>query len=62
VMPEREIVLAREVTKKFEEFLRGTASELLALLATRSIRGEFVVLVGTERREKECFVSTAGSS
>src|SRR6185295_12241892 len=31
VMPERQVVLARELTKKFEEFIRGTAKELLAL-------------------------------
>src|SRR6266496_2525866 len=29
VVPERQVVLARELTKKFEEFLRGTAAELL---------------------------------
>ena len=31
VFPEREVVLARELTKKFEEFLRGKPAELLAL-------------------------------
>jgi 16S rRNA (cytidine1402-2'-O)-methyltransferase len=45
VMPERRIVLARELTKRFEEFLRGTAAELTAQLQGRSIKGEFVVLV-----------------
>ena len=38
-------VLARELTKKFEEFLRGTPDELLQALKTRSPKGEFVVLV-----------------
>jgi 16S rRNA (cytidine1402-2'-O)-methyltransferase len=45
VFPGRQIVLARELTKKFEEFLRGTPAELLALTQTRSLKGEFVVLV-----------------
>jgi len=45
VFPERQIVLARELTKKFEEFLRGTPAELLELLKKRSLKGEFVVLV-----------------
>ena len=45
VFPNRPIVLARELTKKFEEFLRGTPAELLALVANRSLKGEFVVLV-----------------
>lgn len=42
----REVVLARELTKKFEEYLRGTPAELLQVLKTRSLKGEFVVLVG----------------
>ena len=41
----RHVVLARELTKKFEEYLRGTPAELLALLQQRSLKGEFVVLV-----------------
>ena len=47
VFPEHPIVLARELTKKFEEYLRGTARELLIQLEKRSIKGEFVVLIGT---------------
>jgi 16S rRNA (cytidine1402-2'-O)-methyltransferase len=45
VFPERRVVLARELTKKFEEFLRGTPRELLEVLEKRSLKGEFVVLV-----------------
>jgi 16S rRNA (cytidine1402-2'-O)-methyltransferase len=45
VFPEREVVLARELTKKFEEFLRGKPAELLAMAKKRSLKGEFVVLV-----------------
>ncbi len=48
VFPTRRVVLARELTKKFEEFLRGTPAELLALVAKRSLKGEFVVLVSGE--------------
>jgi len=46
VFPERTVVLARELTKKFEEFLRGQPAELLATARQRSLKGEFVVLVG----------------
>jgi 16S rRNA (cytidine1402-2'-O)-methyltransferase len=46
VFPERQVVLARELTKKFEEFLRGKPVELLALAQKRSLKGEFVVLIG----------------
>jgi 16S rRNA (cytidine1402-2'-O)-methyltransferase len=45
VMPERRVVLARELTKKFEEFLRGTPAELIAATKGRALKGEFVVLV-----------------
>jgi 16S rRNA (cytidine1402-2'-O)-methyltransferase len=45
IFPDRQVVLARELTKKFEEFLRGTARDLLAQLQQRSIKGEFVVMV-----------------
>jgi len=41
----RQVVLARELTKRFEEYSRGTPAELLALLQQRSLKGEFVVLV-----------------
>jgi 16S rRNA (cytidine1402-2'-O)-methyltransferase len=46
VFGQRQIVLARELTKKFEEFLRGTPDELLQLIRQKRARGEFVVLVG----------------
>jgi 16S rRNA (cytidine1402-2'-O)-methyltransferase len=44
----RPVVLARELTKKFEEYLRGTPDELLEILKKRSLKGEFVVLVAGE--------------
>ena len=43
--PDAEVVLARELTKKFEEFLRGTPAELGAHFAERKPKGEFVVMV-----------------
>ncbi|MBI3415724.1 MAG: 16S rRNA (cytidine(1402)-2'-O)-methyltransferase [Verrucomicrobia bacterium] len=46
IFPERAVVLARELTKKFEEYLRGTPVELLAQIKSRSLKGEFVVLIG----------------
>lgn len=45
VFPERMVVLARELTKKFEEYLRGSPAELLAATRQRPRKGEFVVLV-----------------
>jgi 16S rRNA (cytidine1402-2'-O)-methyltransferase len=46
VFPERPVVLARELTKKFEEYLRGRPAELLEAVRRRPRKGEFVVLVG----------------
>nr|WP_283583368.1 16S rRNA (cytidine(1402)-2'-O)-methyltransferase [Limosilactobacillus difficilis] len=43
--PDRPAVLARELTKRYEEFLRGSLAELQEWAQTTTIRGEFVVLV-----------------
>jgi 16S rRNA (cytidine1402-2'-O)-methyltransferase len=40
------VVLARELTKKFEEWLRGTPEELLTEWNRRPRKGEFVVMIG----------------
>lgn len=39
-----DIVIARELTKIFEEFLRGKASQLIKTLEKNSPRGEITVL------------------
>lgn len=41
----RKIVLAREVTKKFEEFLRGTLEEAVAWSNSEKVRGEFCIIL-----------------
>lgn len=41
----RYIVISRELTKKFEEFIRGYAGEVLQKLKTRSLKGEIVLLI-----------------
>lgn len=47
---DRQIVIARELTKKHEEYLRGTAKEMLEVVET--IKGELVVLI-SGNKEKE---------
>ena len=43
----RQIVVARELTKIHEEFLRGTSAELLKILQNRNeVKGEIVLLIG----------------
>ena len=45
IMPERQLCVARELTKKFEEFRRGTAAELLAHYEAHPAKGEIVLVV-----------------
>jgi 16S rRNA (cytidine1402-2'-O)-methyltransferase len=45
--PERKIVVARELTKIHEEFLRGTGSQVLEVVKARGgIKGEITLLIG----------------
>jgi 16S rRNA (cytidine1402-2'-O)-methyltransferase len=45
--PNRRVVIARELTKIHEEFLRGTAAEVVAILNGRDeLKGEIVLLIG----------------
>lgn len=45
VLPEREVAVARELTKKFEECRSGTPDELIAHYAAHPPKGEIVLLV-----------------
>ncbi|AGK51817.1 16S rRNA (cytidine(1402)-2'-O)-methyltransferase [Bacillus sp. 1NLA3E] len=41
----RQVVLCRELTKKFEEFIRGSLEEVLEWARNDEIRGEFCIVV-----------------
>ncbi|HYQ87889.1 MAG TPA: 16S rRNA (cytidine(1402)-2'-O)-methyltransferase [Bacteroidota bacterium] len=45
VVGDREIAVARELTKKFEEIVRGNIAEVLDHFSTHAIRGEFVLVI-----------------
>jgi 16S rRNA (cytidine1402-2'-O)-methyltransferase len=45
VMPDRPLCVAREITKKFEEFRRGIAGELLAHYEAKPPKGEIVLVI-----------------
>jgi len=45
IMPDRQLCIARELTKKFEEFRRGVASELLAHYQAHPPKGEIVLVI-----------------
>ncbi len=42
---DRNLVVGRELTKKFEEFWRGSAAEIAGSLGKRVLKGEFVVMI-----------------
>jgi len=44
--PQRRVVIARELTKVHEEFIRGTAQEVLETARRRELKGEITLLVG----------------
>lgn len=50
IAPKRHVCIARELTKKFEEFLRGTSQELSTYCKDNSLKGELVLLIqGAEK-------------
>jgi 16S rRNA (cytidine1402-2'-O)-methyltransferase len=51
---DRMVAISRELTKIYEENLRGTAPELIEKLKGRTIKGEIVVIIkGKEKQEKK---------
>ena len=50
IMPNRHIVLARELTKQYEEFLRGTAKEILEVVD--EIKGEMVLIISAQTKDE----------
>ncbi|WP_433959619.1 16S rRNA (cytidine(1402)-2'-O)-methyltransferase [Cytobacillus horneckiae] len=44
-MGDRKIVLCRELTKKYEEFIRGTITEAIAWAENDEVRGEFCLIL-----------------
>jgi len=58
----RHVVVAREVTKLHEEFLRGRASQVLETLKSReAVKGEITLLIG-KAEEEDARVGTDASS
>jgi 16S rRNA (cytidine1402-2'-O)-methyltransferase len=53
IMPERQLCVARELTKKFEEFHRGTAGELLAHYQAHPPKGEIVLVISGRRASRQ---------
>ena len=47
---ERPVVLARELTKVHEEFIRGSAAEVLRRVQEHELKGEMTLLIGKNER------------
>ena len=45
VLGDRQAAIARELTKKYEEILRGSLSELIARIGETPLRGEIVIII-----------------
>jgi 16S rRNA (cytidine1402-2'-O)-methyltransferase len=45
ILPERKIFAARELTKKFEEGIEGSAADLIRHFSEKGVRGEFVLII-----------------
>jgi 16S rRNA (cytidine1402-2'-O)-methyltransferase len=54
VLGNRNVAICRELTKKYEEFIRGTIEEVIAWTHQDEIRGEFCLIVeGTDQQQEE---------
>jgi 16S rRNA (cytidine1402-2'-O)-methyltransferase len=55
VLGDRYMAVGRELTKKFEEMLRGRISEIIDIFSHRKIQGEFVLVIhGKMTKDKSC--------
>lgn len=48
---EREIIVARELTKQFETLYQGSPGEVIEKLTEEQTKGEFVVIVGNRKKD-----------
>jgi 16S rRNA (cytidine1402-2'-O)-methyltransferase len=64
ILGNRPVVIAREVTKIYEEFLRGHLQEVLAEVRKKPARGEITLLIGAQDQQvsQAAASATAGNS
>ena len=49
---QQSVVLCRELTKTYEEFIRGTAVELTSLVSEEELKGECCILIGSKNPDE----------
>jgi 16S rRNA (cytidine1402-2'-O)-methyltransferase len=52
ILGDREIVFTRELTKMYEEVLRGKVSEIQNALGEKKIKGEITLVISGKTRKK----------
>jgi 16S rRNA (cytidine1402-2'-O)-methyltransferase len=52
ILGDREMVLARELTKIYEEVLRGRVSEIQSQVTGRTIKGEITLVISGKTRKE----------
>ena len=50
MFPDQDVVLGREMTKIYEEFIRGKVEDILEKFATLKIKGEFSVAINNRQK------------
>lgn len=53
VLGERQVIVARELTKIYEEFISGSVSEVIAAVSRGIVKGEVVILIAPGERVPE---------
>jgi 16S rRNA (cytidine1402-2'-O)-methyltransferase len=61
ILGDRKVVVARELTKMHEQFLRGTLSEIAAGFDENSVRGEIVLIIAPAQSDSATGTQTARS-
>ena len=52
IMPEREIFIAKEITKIFETFIHGNAKKIQGIFSNENTKGEFVIIINGDKKKK----------
>jgi len=52
-IPDRVIVAAKEITKKYEHYFKGTASQLKEQISGALIKGEWVIIISPNKTNKQ---------
>ena len=52
IMPNREIFIAKEITKIFETLIHGNAEKIQSKFSKENIKGEFVIIINGDKKKK----------